>query len=258
MTSSKLHPWPVLRGILLDLSSYQVPKIIDRVGLSVNWKLSEKENYSDKTRIAAYRPRIDTAYNDLCEEDRVRIAYIVADELSKCDLGEELDIALRTIGWQIESGKLAPNSQSVRELFFPKQSQHDAYVQIRTIFQRSTTSIFVVDPFINQMILTLFASSLQQNMTFRLLTAKVPADFGHEAKTWSSQYQDAILEVRTTREFHDRFVVIDDSTCWHIGASIKDAGNKAFMLSAIEDEKNCRALLAQMEESWQSGTPCTL
>ncbi|MBE7525753.1 hypothetical protein HS096_05425 [candidate division WWE3 bacterium] len=257
MTSSELHPWPVLRGILLELSSYEVPKIIDRAGLSVNWKLSEQENYSDKLRIAAYRPRIDAAYADLCEEDRVRIAYIVADELSKCGLGEKLNVALRPIGWQIEGGKLAPDSQSVRELFFPQQSQHDAYVEIRSIFQRATVSIFVIDPYIDQTILTLFASSLQPNMTVRLLTAKIPIDFPLEAKVWRSQHQNVILEVRTTREFHDRFIVLDDSTCWHVGASIKDAGNKAFMLSAVEDGENCCALLAQIDKSWQSGTPCT-
>lgn len=256
MTSSELLPWPVLRGILLELSSYEVSKIVDRVGLSVNWKLSEKEDYSDKMRIAAYRPRIDAAYADLCEEDRVRIAYIVADELSKRGLGEKLDVALRSIGWQIEGGKLAPDSQSVRELFFPKQSQHDAYVEIRNIFQRATVSIFVVDPYIDQTILTLFASSLQPNMTVRLLTAKIPTDFHLEAEAWRNQHQNAILEVRTTREFHDRFIVLDDSTCWHVGASIKDAGNKAFMLSAIEDERNCCALLAQIDKSWQSGMPC--
>lgn len=254
MKLSLLHPWPVLRGLLLELSSYEVPKVVDRAGLKVNWTLSSRNDYSDKMRIAAYRPQIDAAYEQLQEEESVRAAYVVAGELASRGLGEKLDAALRAVGWRIENGKLVPDSASVRELFFPKQSQHDAYVEIRGILQTVAKSITIVDPYIDQTMLTLLASSLQPEMTIRLLTSKLPADFWLEAKAWLAQHPRVALEVRTTKEFHDRFIVIDELACWHIGCSIKDAGNKAFMLSNIEDEGNCRALLAQIEASWQEAT----
>ncbi len=255
MKSSSLHPWQVIRGILLELSSYEVPKVVDRAGLQVDWTLSSQQDYSDKMRIAAYRPRIDTAYEQLQDEESVRAAYVVASEIASRGLGEKLDASLLAIGWRIENEKLVPDSAPVRELFFPKQSQHDAYVEIRGILQTATKSIAIVDPYIDQTLLTLLASSLQPEMTIRLLTSKLPTDFGLEAKTWLAQHPQVVLEVRTTREFHDRFVVINELACWHVGCSIKDAGNKAFMLSNIEDEGNCSALLKQMEASWQAATP---
>lgn len=254
MNSSSLHPWPVLRGLLLELSSYEVPKVVDRAGLMVDWALSSQKDYSDKMRIAAYRPRIDTAYEQLQEEEKVRVAYIIAGELTSRGHGEKIDASLRAIGWRIENGKLAPDSQPVYELFFPKQSQHDAYVEIRGILQTATQSITIVDPYMDQTMLTLLTASLRPKMAIRLLTSKLLEDFELEAKNWRAQHPEAGLEMRATKEFHDRFIVLDEGECWHVGCSIKDAGNKAFMLSKIEDEGNCRALVAQIEASWQEAS----
>ncbi len=67
-----------------------------------------------------------------------------------------------------------------------------------------------------------------------------------------------MLEVRRSTEFHDRFIVVDDNKCWHVGTSIKDAGNKAFMLSEVEDSANRTALITQLSTSWSSGTVVSL
>ncbi|OIO67330.1 MAG: hypothetical protein CO186_12000 [Zetaproteobacteria bacterium CG_4_9_14_3_um_filter_49_83] len=36
--------------------------VVDRAGLMVDWTLSSQQDFSNKMRIAAYRPRIDAAY----------------------------------------------------------------------------------------------------------------------------------------------------------------------------------------------------
>ena len=89
-------------------------------------------------------------------------------------------------------------------------------------------------------------------MRIQLLTAKLPGDFSLEAKKWVSQHSGMTLEVRTTKGFHDRFIVLDGTSCWHIGCSLKDAGNKAFMLSQVEDEENRAALISQVNKAWSS------
>ena len=40
------------------------------------------------------------------------------------------------------------------------------------------------------------------------------------------------VELRTMREVHDRFIVVDE-TVYHIGASIKDLGNKLMAFSVL-------------------------
>ncbi len=251
---SDLNPWPVVRGFLLRLSSYEVPGIIDRAGLTVDWTLTEKENYSHNTRLTAYRPRIDAAYQSLSNnDDRLRVAYIVTRELASHGSTDELNDALREIGWELRDNKLVPSGSNVRELFLPDQSHHDAYVGIRAILQKAQNRVVVVDPYIDQSILTLLSTCVKAGMTIRILTSKLPSDFALEARKWLSQHAGGSLEVRTTKEFHDRFIVLDDTTCWHVGCSIKDAGSKAFMLNELEDHDNRMALLAQVDKSWASG-----
>ena len=43
------------------------------------------------------------------------------------------------------------------------------------------------------------------------------------------------LTVKKTQVFHDRFIILDGKTAYHIGASIKDAGKKCFGISLIDD-----------------------
>ena len=51
-------------------------------------------------------------------------------------------------------------------------------------------------------------------------------------KAFNAQYGG--LEIRTSDAFHDRFIVIDDTEFYHLGASIKDVGKSGFMFSRIE------------------------
>ena len=64
-----------------------------------------------------------------------------------------------------------------------------------------------------------------------------------ECLTFQHQYSSVRVDLRLSREFHDRFLVIDGKNCYHIGASIKDAGRKAYMINQIEDGQNAKALI---------------
>jgi len=228
-----------------------IPHILDRAGLAVDWALTEKEAYSNNTRLASYRPRINAAYEALTDDNKLRAAYVVVSTFK--DIGiEELNRDLGQIGWKVESGRLVPESAEVSELFFPTGSQHDAYVEIRRIVQQAQSSISLVDPYVDGTIFTLLANVKESVLAIRILTHKFPPDFTLEARRFQAQYPKVSVEVRSTREFHDRFFVLDDRDCWHIGCSIKDAGVRAFMLSQLEDQRNRDSLVQQLNASWQN------
>ena len=44
------------------------------------------------------------------------------------------------------------------------------------------------------------------------------------------------LVIKYSEELHDRFMILDNKVLYHIGASLKDAGKKAFEVSIIDDE----------------------
>ena len=51
------------------------------------------------------------------------------------------------------------------------------------------------------------------------------------------------LSVKTTTDFHDRFLIINKTGVYHIGASIKDAGKKSFGITKIEDKDLIQSLI---------------
>lgn len=255
MTSkSGLNPWRVLCAKLFELSSYDIPAVIEKTGLVVDWSLTEEQNYSDKYRKAAYRPRINSAYDQLEEPDRLRVANITASEIIAHKNGEELNADLEKIGWHIdETGHLAPASAEISELFFPVGTQHDAYVEIRRIFQSATVSLSIIDPYVDSSLFTAL-KTVDGAIKVELLTSKVPPDFLHESKKLLSQHPNIRLSIKKSKEFHDRFIVVDNKECWHVGASIKDAGIRVFMLNKVEDDGNRAALIAQLNNAWSLAT----
>ncbi len=54
-----------------------------------------------------------------------------------------------------------------------------------------------------------------------------------DVTTFNAQYPT--LTVKKTQVFHDRFIILDGKTAYHVGASIKDAGKKCFGISLIDD-----------------------
>lgn len=51
------------------------------------------------------------------------------------------------------------------------------------------------------------------------------------------------LSVKTTTDFHNRFLIIDKTEVYHIGASIKDVGKKSFGITKIADKDLIQSLL---------------
>ena len=252
----ELDPWRVIFSFLSDLSSDQVTQIVGRTGLPVDWSLNEQESYTHKTRIRAYLLRIIEAYSMLTDEDKLRVAWIVTKGIADLaqDYPQKLNEALRAIGWKIESNKLTTDDTEVRELFFPKGAPHDAYVEIRNILKLANTAIDIIDPYVDGSIFQMLKSIPSATLSVKLLSSNLPPDFALEARKFVTQHSHISLEIRKTKEFHDRFVIVDDTRCYHIGASIKDAGGKAFMISAVEDPQVVKAITLHHKQSWDAAT----
>jgi hypothetical protein len=142
-----------------------------------------------------------------------------------------------------------------REAFFVKGSDHDAYVHIRTILQTAKAELFIIDPYMDGTIFQLLGTLASTTMTVRILTSKCPSDFSLEAKKFTKQHPGFAVEVRTTRDFHDRFIILDKTRCYLLGASIKDAGNKGFTVVPLQEPTIVRFILDHANQVWASATP---
>ncbi len=248
---SQLMPWSIVLEELLSINADKATSIVDKTGMKVDWTLSEKENYSHTTRLRAYKPRIQKAFNALSEQDQLRVIHIICEELLKDDgqHGENIEYDLQRIGWTIQNGNIIPNNESVTELFFKDNTHYDAYLTIRGLLQKCTNSLDIIDPYFGSKILQTI-STIQQNIKLRIFLSKKESDFLVEVKNFSKQYSNINIEVKKTKEFHDRFIIIDEKEVIHIGTSIKDAGNKIFMINKIEDIHIIKAIIDSFNDKW--------
>ena len=120
--------------------------------------------------------------------------------------------------------------------------------------QKAKTGITIIDPYLDNIILELIGTIEAASLQVKILSHKLPSDFSNEVQRFRSQHSKTVLEVRKTKEFHDRFIIVDETECYHIGASTRNAGNKAFMISVIEDPENVQALNTQFYNSWKNAT----
>ena len=65
-----------------------------------------------------------------------------------------------------------------------------------------------------------------------------------DVRNFNRQYPK--LEVKYTGAFHDRFLIIDDNSAYHIGASFKDAGRKCFAINIILDHEIVKEVLMRL------------
>ena len=68
---------------------------------------------------------------------------------------------------------------------------------------------------------------------------------GQDIANFNSQYPK--LTVNYTGVFHDRFLIVDETIAYHIGASLKDAGKKCFGITRIEDVGIVSDILQRLE-----------
>lgn len=139
------------------------------------------------------------------------------------------------------------------QVFLPAGSQHDAYTEIRDLVSQAAREAVIVDTYVDGTLWTLLTNA-GSGVRIRVLTQNMKPDFLLEAKKFSAQNGKAV-EVRQTKTYHDRFIVLDGKRVIHLGASIKDLGNKASMISPISSPKIAAATITDIESEWSTAIP---
>ncbi len=121
------------------------------------------------------------------------------------------------------------SSLEVKQGVFFNNEIFDAYVFISDLIRSAKESIILIDNYIDESTLTLFSKN--PNIKIEIYTSTIPKQLQLDIKKYNQQYSN--LEVKITKNFHDRFMILDTKDVYHIGASLKDLGNKIFAFSKI-------------------------
>ena len=112
------------------------------------------------------------------------------------------------------------------ELFFEGQI-YDANSLLLDIFNTSNKSIVIIDNYISKELLDVICKTNKQ------ITVHTKNIDKHLINKYQSQYNN--LTIKINKSFHNRFIIIDDTTLYHSGASFKDLGKKCFAISKIDN-----------------------
>ena len=124
------------------------------------------------------------------------------------------------------SSHLIPN----QGVFFEGQV-FDAYELASRIIRSAKSDIILIDNYIDESTLTHLTKKTKEVKLF-LLTKTISDQLALDVKKANEQYGH--IEIKFFAKSHDRFLIIDNSEVYHLGASLKDLGKKWFAFSKID------------------------
>ena len=106
----------------------------------------------------------------------------------------------------------------------------DAYKFATDLIKSANKSLVLIDNYIDESVL-LMLSKRKAGVTADIYTYPISQTLRQDLQKHNTQYAPINVHNHTTS--HDRFLIIDDTEVYHIGASLKDLGKKLFAFSKL-------------------------
>ena len=143
-------------------------------------------------------------------------------ELKQLEADKKFDQLFEYIGEHTETNQ---------KLFFDGQI-YDAFSLLIELIQKAAQEIILIDGYVDVSTLNLLAKK-NSGVAVTIYTFKKTKLTAQDVAVFNAQYPQ--LNVKYTNVFHDRFLILDGKTVYHIGASLKDAGKKCFGVTLMKD-----------------------
>ncbi|MBQ4260192.1 MAG: hypothetical protein IJB84_08045 [Lachnospiraceae bacterium] len=181
-----------------------------------------------------------------------KVSEISAQVAGISDWKKQTESDMETIQKSIDSlNENFVSEKDYKNFIIYKGQKFEGDVAYIDIYQRATTSIYVVDDYMNSKTLQLL-SQKRQGVEVILFTEN-----GHGRKgflttslvdDFNQQYPP--LRIKSNPDCHDRLIVLDyglpTEQAYHCGASSKDAGNKLCAINKIAKIKMIRPVMDEL------------
>lgn len=117
-------------------------------------------------------------------------------------------------------------------IFFDGQV-HDAHAFVSDLIRGAQRSIVLLDNYVDDSVLTLL-SKRSEGVSATVYTRSISPTLALDLEKHNAQYPP--VEIKTFADAHDRFLILDGDTVYHLGASLKDLGKKWFAFSRFDKE----------------------
>ena len=115
-------------------------------------------------------------------------------------------------------------------IFFQGQI-FDAYAKFESFIQSAKKEIVLIDGYVDLTVLERLAKK-QKGVNVLLYTDSKTKITNLDVQKFNAQYPT--LTLNFTSKMHDRFLIVDNSVLYHIGASLKDLAKKCFAFEILD------------------------
>ena len=143
-------------------------------------------------------------------------------EIKQLDTDKKIDNVLNAI----ESKEIQPK----QGVFFDGQI-FDAYKFVADLIRTAQESIILIDNYVDDSVLTILTKRWK-NVRLTIFTKSISKQLALDVKKYNELYPP--IEIKEFKNSHDRFIIIDNTTIYHFGASLKDLGKKWFAFSKMD------------------------
>lgn len=138
---------------------------------------------------------------------------------------------------------ISEHEETSQKIFFDGQI-YDSFSLIVSLVQKAEKEIMLIDGYVDIGTLNLL-SKKKDGVAVTIYTLKRTKLTDTDVENFNAQYPT--LKIKYTKVFHDRFLILDRTKAYHIGASLKDAGKKCFGINLIQDPCIIRDILQRLE-----------
>ena len=114
------------------------------------------------------------------------------------------------------------------------------FADLKSIISDAENDLLIIDPYFNGEAFNAYLSEVDASINVRILADRYSKDRKAYVDKHMAQYGTSI-EIKRSKEPHDRIIFIDGGVSWIMGGSIKDAGKKVTYLiplaTLITEEK---------------------
>ncbi len=131
---------------------------------------------------------------------------------------------------QVFNALEAPDRINKQGVFFDGQT-YDAYDFVNQLIKKAKNNIVIIDNYLDDSVVTQLTKK-ESNVAVYLLTKTIRKQLQTDIDKANMQYPT--FKAISFAKAHDRFMIIDQTEIYHIGASLKDLGKKWFAFSKME------------------------
>lgn len=142
--------------------------------------------------------------------------------------------------------------------FIPVGNSFDVFAALSKLFQSASKDVLIVDPYMDETILTEFGIAIPEGVTLRLLSdqSSYKPTLEPAAKKWVAQHgslRPLTARIAPAKTLHDRAIFVDQKTAWTLTQSLKDFAKRS-PGEIVRADDTAILKISAYESIWQSAS----